>query len=61
VLRNVACQPSGDCCTAAKLKLKEFPVCIRACDDTLELDPHNVKAYYRYRALKQALCSSPDQ
>ncbi|KAL3674023.1 hypothetical protein V7S43_001706 [Phytophthora oleae] len=31
----------------AKFKLKEFPVCIRACDDTLELDPKNVKAYYR--------------
>nr|KAE8947094.1 hypothetical protein PF009_g3292 [Phytophthora fragariae] len=31
----------------AKFKLKEYPVCIRACDDTLELDPKNVKAYYR--------------
>ncbi|KAK1948596.1 Peptidyl-prolyl cis-trans isomerase D [Phytophthora citrophthora] len=31
----------------AKFKLKEFPVCIRACDDCLELDPNNVKAYYR--------------
>ncbi|KUF93611.1 hypothetical protein AM588_10006110 [Phytophthora nicotianae] len=31
----------------AKFKLKEHPVCIRACDDTLELDPKNVKAYYR--------------
>ncbi|RLN55068.1 hypothetical protein BBJ29_006420 [Phytophthora kernoviae] len=31
----------------AKLKLKEFAVCIRACDDALELDPRNVKAYFR--------------
>ncbi|KAG1699796.1 hypothetical protein DVH05_012689 [Phytophthora capsici] len=31
----------------AKFKLKEFPVCIHACDDCLELDPKNVKAYYR--------------
>ncbi|OWZ12904.1 hypothetical protein PHMEG_00013855 [Phytophthora megakarya] len=31
----------------AKFKLKEYPVCIQACDDTLELDPKNVKAYYR--------------
>ncbi|KAF1775477.1 Peptidyl-prolyl cis-trans isomerase, FKBP-type [Phytophthora cactorum] len=31
----------------AKFKLKEYPVCSRACDDTLELDPQNVKAYYR--------------
>ncbi|KAG6623343.1 HSP90 co-chaperone CPR7/Cyclophilin [Phytophthora cinnamomi] len=31
----------------AKFKLKEYSVCIRACDDTLELDPKNVKAYYR--------------
>ncbi|DBA00357.1 TPA: hypothetical protein N0F65_000542 [Lagenidium giganteum] len=33
-----------------KFKLKEFPICIRACDDTLLLDPRNVKAFYR-RAL----------
>ncbi|KAH7481805.1 hypothetical protein KRP22_011229 [Phytophthora ramorum] len=31
----------------AKFKLKEYPVCVRACDDTLEIDPQNVKAYYR--------------
>lgn len=31
----------------AKFKLKEYSVCIRACDDTLELDPKNVKAFYR--------------
>lgn len=34
----------------AKYKLKEYPVCIRACDDTLELNPNCVKALYR-RAL----------
>jgi hypothetical protein len=33
--------------TACKLKLKEYPTCIRACDDTLEVDPQNVKAMYR--------------
>ncbi|KAG7395714.1 hypothetical protein PHYBOEH_003319 [Phytophthora boehmeriae] len=32
---------------AAKLRLKEFAVCIRACEDALELDPRNVKAYFR--------------
>ncbi|KAG7388060.1 hypothetical protein PHYPSEUDO_013179 [Phytophthora pseudosyringae] len=33
--------------SVAKFKLKEFAVCIQSCDDTLELDPKNVKAYYR--------------
>lgn len=31
----------------AKLKLREFAVCVRACDDALELDPACVKALYR--------------
>lgn len=31
----------------SKFKLSDFAVCIRACDDTLQLDPTNVKAYYR--------------
>lgn len=31
----------------SKFKLKDFATCIRACDDTLEIDPKNVKAYYR--------------
>ncbi|KAL8010608.1 putative tetratricopeptide-like helical domain superfamily [Plasmopara halstedii] len=35
---------------AAKFKLKEYPICICACDDTLEIEPKSVKALYR-RAL----------
>ncbi|KAF4029831.1 hypothetical protein GN244_ATG18428 [Phytophthora infestans] len=31
----------------AKFKLKEYSVCVRACEDTLKLDSNNVKAYYR--------------
>ncbi|KAF1315693.1 hypothetical protein FI667_g15887, partial [Globisporangium splendens] len=31
----------------AKFKLKDYPVCIKACDGTLAIDPANVKAYYR--------------
>lgn len=30
-----------------KFKLREFQTCIRACDDTLQIDPSNVKALYR--------------
>ncbi|TYZ65318.1 hypothetical protein PybrP1_004071 [[Pythium] brassicae (nom. inval.)] len=31
----------------SKFKLKDHATCVRACDDTLLLDPRNVKAYYR--------------
>lgn len=39
---------SLSCAAVSKFKLNDHAVCIRACDDTLLLDPRNVKAYYRY-------------
>lgn len=35
----------------SKFKLREFAICVRACDDALEVDATNVKALFRYRQL----------